>query len=114
MNRKKSKQVEAPPEMAGLNLTRQEWMSHAAELGCIICGGYAAIHHLRDSVGMGQRADDYRTVPLCPRHHQYGTFRDPAIHSHPAEFIERYGSEVELWLKTIELVKRKIQQERLW
>jgi len=41
-------------------------------LGCIICGQPAEIHHLREGMGMGQRAPDDRAIPLCPCHHRTG------------------------------------------
>jgi len=75
------------------------------ELGCIACRidgfGYSPpeIHHLRDGQGMGQRAPDDDTIPLCPRHHRHGYRHEPFIpgfHSHPKLFKERYGTEREL------------------
>ena len=47
-----------------------------ADMGCILCrhigkpGTPAEIHHLRDGQGMGQRAPDDLTIPLCPFHHR--------------------------------------------
>lgn len=47
-----------------------------AEMGCILCrhlgtpGTPAEIHHLREGMGLGQRAAHDRTIPLCPTHHR--------------------------------------------
>lgn len=40
-------------------------------------------------------------IPLCADHHQQG---EDAIHRRPALFKERYGSELELWELTQELL----------
>ena len=70
--------------------------------GCIACWieGYGPtppeIHHIREGYGMGQRAPDEETIPLCPRHHRYGKGRYPGIHSDPANFKKCYGSEKQL------------------
>jgi hypothetical protein len=51
-------------------------LNRVAGLGCIICSrlGYpdspAEIHHIRAGTGMGRRASDYDTLPLCPEHHR--------------------------------------------
>ena len=50
-------------------------MGRVAALSCYLCHhlGYghqpAQVHHLREGVGMSQRASNYLTVPLCDRHH---------------------------------------------
>ncbi len=60
----------------------QQWLSDVAELGCICCRnmGYGAsraeLHHVRNGQGMGQRADHYSVLPLCPQHHRHATKRD--------------------------------------
>lgn len=47
-------------------------LSHVADLGCIACrkmgfiGTPAEIHHIRDGVGIGRRASNFETIPLCP------------------------------------------------
>ena len=42
-----------------------------SELGCAICGQPPQIHHLIGTKwrGMGQKADDRFTIPLCMNHH---------------------------------------------
>jgi hypothetical protein len=42
-----------------------------SQLGCCICGQPPQIHHLTGVKyrGMGQKADDCYTIPLCMNHH---------------------------------------------
>lgn len=42
-----------------------EHMGRVAELGCILCGQPAQVHHLREGKGMKQRSSHWMTVPLC-------------------------------------------------
>jgi hypothetical protein len=50
-------------------------MGRVAALGCYLCRelGHgptpAQVHHVREGLGMGQRASNWLTVPLCDRHH---------------------------------------------
>jgi hypothetical protein len=46
-----------------------EYMGRVAELGCLICGSPAQLHHPRMGQGKAQRAQDWLVVPLCPTHH---------------------------------------------
>lgn len=45
-------------------------------MGCILCrhtgtpGTPSEVHHLRDGQGMGQRAPNNLTIPLCAYHHR--------------------------------------------
>lgn len=89
--------VKAPRNSA--NAAEKRYMGLVAELGCALCRHLglgetpAVVHHQRTGQGK-MRASHYRTVPLCPLHHDsndgvHGMGRD--------EFAERYGvSEVEL------------------
>jgi|SRR5690625_2781363 len=58
------------------NKQERAHMSAQADAGCILCRylGYgntpAEIHHLRHSMGAGQRNSDLMTIPLCPEHHR--------------------------------------------
>ena len=80
-----------------------------SQLGCIVCRqllGYhpppAMIHHIRHypgGPGLGQKSK--MVIPLCADHHQQG---EDAIHRRPALFKERYGTELELWELTQELL----------
>ena len=67
--------------------------SKIAELGCVICGSPAQIHHCNTYMGGGRDHD--KVIPLCPNHHTAGGF-GVAIHAGKAKFEELYGSEEEL------------------
>lgn len=49
----------------------REYMGKVAQLPCAICGVYGVhVHHIRTGIGMGRRASNFDTLPLCPEHHQ--------------------------------------------
>ena len=54
---------------------------------CCVCGNECGnhAHHLRINHGMGMKASDEWTVPLCPNCHLYGP-----------DAVHRYGSKLEL------------------
>lgn len=63
----------------------RRYHAHIASLGCLVCGGAAAIHHVSaraDAPGRITR-NDMLVVPLCPRHHQ--------IQHGPHESVEAIG-----------------------
>lgn len=62
-------------------VAEKAWMSNVADLGCLICGSPAELHHVREGQGMAQRASNYLVVPLCPVHH-----RDQQLGIHSANF----------------------------
>lgn len=80
---------------------RRERFDALERFGCIACwidrGTYAPaeIHHLKGHQwsGMGQKADDAHTIPLCPAHHRHG---EDAYHQSPREFERRYGTQQQL------------------
>ena len=82
-------------------------LSRVTELGCIACTilGFhdtpSEIHHLLEGMGMGQRNDDYHTIPLCPYHHRQGP---NAIHQSKVNFEHDFGTEIEL----LEIVNRSL------
>ncbi|MFB2927582.1 Ref family recombination enhancement nuclease [Aeromonas hydrophila] len=75
----------------------QQHLSDVASLGCIACrnAGYGAtpaeIHHVRSGLGMSQRAEHTRVLPLCPRHHRacYPT----GFRAAPRTWQQEHGSE---------------------
>lgn len=76
-------------------------MGRVAELGCLICRQPAEVHHCRAYAGAGQRATDFHTIPLCPRHHRLGG-RGVAIHAGIVSWcLALRTSEQELLLLTI-------------
>jgi hypothetical protein len=73
-------------------------MSRVAELGCIICGSPAELHHPRTGQGMGQRASNFDVIPLCFQHHRGGK-HGVAYHSGRKAFEANFGTEEQLLQK---------------
>ena len=78
----------------------RDHMGKVAALGCLIpdCGAPAHVHHIRDGQGLGQRASNFLTIPLCPDHHMGAL----SIHKASRQFQKIYGDELQLLAKTIE------------
>ena len=88
-------------------MKRKERFERLAEMGCVICKQPAQIHHLIGVKyrGMGQKADDQYTIPLCLHHHtgQLG------IHQMGKGAWERmFGTQEELLQRTNERLERAI------
>ncbi len=73
-------------------------MGKVADLGCIICGRPAELHHPRQGAGMGQRASSYDVIPLCPDHHRTGGY-GTAIHAGRWDWQKKHGTEADLLAK---------------
>lgn len=94
------------------NRDDEAWMGDVASLGCIACRlhGYgetpAEVHHIRNGQGMSQRADNKKTIPLCPPHHR-GTagLVVPSIHMQKSQFESEFGTELELLEQTVREVE---------
>ena len=54
----------------------------------------AEVHHILTGVGMGQRASNYETIPLCPRHHRTGG-HGIAIHAGKRTWEKNFGYELD-------------------
>lgn len=54
------------------NAERRQRFDKLSKYGCCICRKPAEIHHLIGFKwrGMGQKADDINTIPLCVDHHR--------------------------------------------
>ena len=84
------------------------WLEKIPGLGCIACliqgtpGTPGEIHHLRDGQGRGQRSDHQHSICLCPPHHR-GTDhpRTPSIQMAKRDFETRFGTEPELYERTL-------------
>lgn len=73
----------------------KEHMGRVAQLPCAICGAFGVhVHHIRTGVGMGKRASDFDTLPLCQEHHQGMT----GIHGMGRKAWERHHGITELEL----------------
>ena len=70
-------------------------MGRVAELGCMICGMPAEVHHL--PVQGGQK-DNMRCIPLCPLHHRHGN-AGVAVHSGRKSFEKAHGTTEEILLE---------------
>lgn len=80
-------------------------LGKVADLGCLVCGGPAEIHHPRFSAGMSQRAPHWFAVPLCPIHHRFGAFGQ-AIHNGQQEFEKNHMSEQDMLCEVIRRLTR--------
>jgi len=83
----------------------KQWMDDITSLGCVVCRNEghgptpAEVHHIRATAGMGQRADNTDSIPLCPPHHRLGGY-GVAFHAGPAVWQEQFGTELELLSQT--------------
>ncbi len=78
-------------------------LARIAMLPCCVCGYWPVeVHHIRSGVGMGQKASDLETIPLCVWHHRTGP---QAFHNGPKIFQALFGTERELLAKTLERLK---------
>lgn len=83
-------------------------MNRVAALGCCLCRrlGYgstpAQLHHIREGLGMSQRAADTLVIPMCPEHHTGGS----GIHGLGVKRFERIYrvTELDLLAETLELL----------
>jgi hypothetical protein len=74
----------------------RRYRDKVAALGCLICGMPANLHHVRQGVGMGQKAAEIGgLLPLCHIHHQNGGY-GVAFHAGKKEWQKNYGTEAEL------------------
>lgn len=92
--------------------SERDYLNRVASLGCIACRNLghgetpAHIHHIRTGKGMGQRASNYETIPLCPTHHQQGG-HGVAIHAGQKTWEANFGTELEL----LEQVKMELSND---
>ena len=73
-------------------------MGRVAELGCLVCGSPANVHHIRTD----RIKNDFLTIPLCREHHQ-GDF---SIHMSKRQFENIYGSELHLLAETLKRLEK--------
>lgn len=88
------------------NKSEKHHLSRAAGLGCIVCKNLnlgetpAEIHHIRTGQGVGQRADNFKVIPLFPIHHCQGG-HGVAIHAGRQSWENKYGTETELLVQVL-------------
>lgn len=74
----------------------REYYAKVRELGCVICGQEAVIHH-KTGAGMALKADYTQVFPLCPLHHNMGGI-GVAIHSGTKTWEANNNSQ-DYWIK---------------
>lgn len=85
-------------------MTIKTWQSMVADLGCLICGAPANLHHVREGQGMSQRASSWLVTPLCVEHHT----GNAGIHS--GRFYTCFKKdEMALLAETIERVVKQLK-----
>lgn len=73
----------------------KQHLDAVASLPCAVCSCHGVhVHHQRTGIGMGRRATNFQTIPLCPEHHQGNT----GIHGMGRKAWERSIGKTELEL----------------
>ena len=93
---------------------RRERFDALHQMGCIVCArlgrGWVQpeIHHLRGHPwsGIGQRATDAHTIPLCHEHHR----GKHGYHSSPREFEISFGSQQALLAQVDAYIRHAAEQ----
>lgn len=87
----------------------RQHLARVAEIGCIVCynnghpGTPAEIHHIRFGVGLGQRSNNYLTIPLCHIHHRTGG-HGVAFHAGKRTFEQNFGTEEQLLTQVEQMI----------
>lgn len=90
------------------NKEERRWLASICELGCIVCKrelglfSEATPHHIDGKTKPGAH---FKTIPLCGRHHQIAGEGYETRHFNKARFEKDYGTECELLLEVVELLK---------
>ncbi len=97
--------------MNGRKPTKAEtvWLDAICAYGCIVCRNEfgcfspAEPHHLD---GCRKENAHFKTIPLCLAHHRCGKDDESVTSRHPykAAFEKRYGTEMDLHARTVEVV----------
>ena len=86
-----------------LSKAEQRHLARVAGLPCAVCGAVGVqVHHLREGQGMGQRASNYLTVPLCPDCH----VGPKGLHGDRSLMRIRKLGELDLLAMTIEALEK--------
>jgi hypothetical protein len=99
-----------------MTVAEKKHLQSLTDLGCIACllvgirTPSVEIHHLRKGVGMGQRSNHYRAIPLCAPHHRTGGY-GIALHAGQKAFERKYGTEEDLLEETMKRIKKGDQDE---
>jgi hypothetical protein len=76
----------------------RDWMARVADHGCVACeqDGHetpCCVHHICQGM---RRLGHLFTIGLCPEHHKSDGQHVPSVHNQKRQFVQRYGSELEL------------------
>lgn len=82
----------------------KEHLNQVASLGCVVCGNFAEIHHVRLGSGLAKKASAYLSIPICASHHRTGGL-GVAFHAGRKVWEEKYGSQIELLEKVYKRLK---------
>ena len=88
-----------------MNKDEKRHLDSVSNLGCIICGGLAQIHHIKTHMGGGR--DHFKTIPLCARHH-VGHGYGVSLHDGKKAFEAKFGTELELLEKVKAILSNPI------
>lgn len=77
----------------------KRYLDRVAQLDCVVCGAHGVhIHHAREGEGMGQRAQNWLAIALCPPCHT----GPRGIHGDRAVLRQEKLDEMDLLARTIE------------
>lgn len=77
----------------------KRYLDRVAQLDCVVCGAHGVhIHHAREGEGMGQRAQNWLAIALCPTCHT----GPRGIHGDRAVLRQEKLDEMDLLARTIE------------
>lgn len=86
------------------NAAERRYWDRVIQVGCILCGSPAGIHHC--GTGAGGRKDHMKVLPLCWYHHQGPDGIDGREYGmSKRRWQERHGTEEELMKQLTERLK---------
>lgn len=87
-----------PKAKAAPNADEARHMDRLAQMGCLVCGKPASLHHVMKARGKVRRRDHRFVAPLCREHHQ----GDKGVHGLGSEeaFKALYGIDLVMWAET--------------
>ena len=99
LNAIKSRVKMRPKSKPATPAKEKRYLDRVAQLDCVVCGAHGVhVHHLREGQGMGQRASNFLTAPLCPSCHT----GPRGIHGDRSVLRQDKLDELDLLARTIE------------
>lgn len=94
--------------MVSMSTARQVNLKYSDDqirnLGCLICGAPATLHHIRKLATSKKRSNSPR-IPLCVFHHTGGDYGF-SVHAGEKIFEYKYGNMLSLIIKTNVLLEK--------